>query len=106
MLLLGYDQPHAVLIVGDFVLELACWNDHDDPGVLVQPFVGQLPAEPSSEVVIEGLPLGAAVTYQLGSDETLAPLNRTYEKMARQLAASAAPRVRWQLDSASRKESA
>lgn len=99
LVLLGYDQPHAVLIVGPYVVELTCWNDHDDPGVLIHPFVGQLPVEPSDEVVIDDVPIGAAVAYQLQRGETLPSLNRTYEQMARQLAASAAPRIRWQLDS-------
>ncbi len=99
MVLLGYDQPHAVLVVGPHVMDLAYWNDHDDPGVLIHPFVGRLPAEPSDEAVIEDLPMGTAVAYQFLPEETLPALNRTYEQMARQLAASAAPRVRWHLDS-------
>ncbi len=106
MLLLGFDQLHAVLIVGGHVLvELASWNDHDDPGVLMQPFVRVMPPEVDERFVVDGISTGAAIAYQR-VDDVLPPLNRTYEQMARQLATSCAPRIRWQLDSQrSRKES-
>ena len=101
MLVLGTDdERHAVLVVsGTVLMELASWNDHDDPGVLIRPFVHSLPANCGPRIVVDGASSGATLVYQFNPSATLDPLNRTYEHLARQLARAAAPRVRWSLDS-------
>jgi len=106
MLVLGTDdEQQAVLIIADSVMmELASWNDHDDPGVLIRPFVYAPRSIDGPRFVVEGVSSGATVAYELVPNATLDPLNRTYEQLARQLARAAAPRVRWSLDSPHAKE--
>jgi hypothetical protein len=100
MLTLGHDVAHAVLVIDrTLIIELASWLDHDDPGVMLQPFVAWLPADSQKRIVVEGLTYGVSVVYQPVPTAALEPLNRTYEQIARQLAWNAAPRVRWSLDS-------
>lgn len=98
-LVLGYDQPHAVLIIDDRVLvESFSWNDHSDPGVLLQPFVRDLGPDPEARFTVTDVACGGAAAYERIPYGVLAPLNRQYEQMALQLARACAPRVRWQLD--------
>lgn len=99
MLLIGYDEPHAVLVVDDRILiELFSWSDHVDPGALMQPFAREIGKDAGSRFTIPDVASGGAAAYELLEGASLPPLNRMYEQMALQLARAAAPRVRWQLD--------
>ena len=100
MLALGYDDHHAVLVVnGQLIMDVASWHDHHDPGVLLYPYVAELDLAAPAPVVIEGLPYGVAIVYDAVPATTLAMLTREHRRLVHELAASAAPRVRWRLDS-------
>lgn len=101
MLVLGSDdEQHAVLVIaGSVLMELTLWNDHDDPGVLIRPFVHAPHGIDGPRFVADGVSSGATVAYEVVPNANLEPLNRTYEQIARQLAWNAAPRVRWSLNS-------
>jgi hypothetical protein len=107
MLLLGHDEPHAVLVAEDrYLVELYSWNDHNDPGVLIQPYARDLGTNSGPRVTVEDVASGGVAVYELLPGASLPALNRMYEQMAVQLARAAAPRVRWQLDSAPQRQSA
>ncbi len=105
MLLLGYDMPHAVLVVeGRVLIELFAWTDHSDPGVLIEPFVRDLGDDAAERLTVEDVACGGAAAYEFLRGAAVPTLNRLHEQMAMELARAAAPRVRWQLDSPRAKE--
>lgn len=100
MLLLGYDVPHAVLVIeGRVLMELFAWNDHNDPGVLIEPFARDLGDDAGELLTVSDVACGGAAAYELLRGAAVPSLNRLHEQMAMDLARAAAPRVRWQLDS-------
>ena len=63
MILLGIDQPHAVLLAADLMIELADSAQWAQRGVLLHPFVANRPTD-LTQWTITGLRYGVTATYQ------------------------------------------
>lgn len=74
MILLGIERasPHAVLSIGQCVVEVAHGGDWNDRGVLVRPFV-HVCAGRDAGWIVDGLRYGVAVVYE-HTDSTFGPL--------------------------------
>lgn len=62
MILLGFDEPHAVLQLDGIYIEVADASDWGGRGVLLRPFPHAIPD--SDTWTAEGLRHGATITYQ------------------------------------------
>jgi len=94
LILLGFASPHAILVAGDVMLELAHSRDWNDRGVLVRPFARPLSTS-AEQWTIADLRYGASIAYRrLAIEPVSIERDLAARRAARTLEAAVAAEVR------------
>jgi hypothetical protein len=94
LVLLGFASPHAILVAGGVMLELAHSRDWNDRGVLLRPFARPIPT-PTEDWTIRNLRYGTCIAYQrLAIEPASIELDLAARRVARLLEAAAIAELR------------
>lgn len=63
MVLLGTERPHAIVLVGSVMIELADAREWNDRGALLRPFVSDRP-QTLDRWTVQGLRYGVSIAYE------------------------------------------